>query len=761
MPAWPGFGRAALESLRPVGAMEGPSRRIPAMAMVNFIMRRILPVLLLAPAILSAQRAVPFTPGMVVTTNTRIAPGSYTAPATAGPVITVRGTRVTLDLRGVELVGTADRSRPDRFSGTAIVVDSGAHVTIRGGTVRGYKIAIHATGTTDLRLLDLDLSHNWKSHLFSGIEKESLIDWMSFHQNEHNEWLAKGAAIYLDGVTGGEVKGVTVRQGMNGLLMTRTDSMLVWNNDFSFNSALGIGMYRSSHNRIMHNRVDWNVRGYSHGFYNRGQDSAGLLMYEQSSHNVVAHNSVTHSGDGLFLWAGQHTMDTGEGGANDNLFYGNDFSHAPTNGIETTFSRNVFVNNRIEQNWHGVWGGYSWQSHFIGNQFKDNVEGIAIEHGQDNRITGNTFDGDTTAIRLWWNRIEPGDWGYPKHRDTRSRDYVILGNRFTNTRTAFRIDNTQGVAIRGNVIASADTLLRSAGDTARILVVPANGGRPAPVAIPREYVVPRLPGGIDAMIPTRAMRGRHTIIVDDWGPYDWQSPKLWPVGRSDAVPQRLRVLGPAGTWKLVALEGVVSVSAEAGRVGDTLTVVPTAGRERDWRVDLEYTGPRPFTTPFGERIAADTPWRFGWERFVPRVEWRVRFAPLDTVMPPFFEPPCNPDCPPGMLASYFDRTVATMDTTRLDLTWYRPPRPEVPQANVLTEAVGAVTLAPGRYLLRTISDDAVAVFVDGRVVIEDWAPGESHLKEAEFTAMGRHEFRVVHFQKDGWYELRLDIERVR
>ena len=27
-------------------------------------------------------------------------------------------------------------------------------------------------------------------------------------------------------------------------------------------------------------------------------------MYEQSSHNVVAYNSVTHSGDGLFLWAG-------------------------------------------------------------------------------------------------------------------------------------------------------------------------------------------------------------------------------------------------------------------------------------------------------------------------------------------------------------------------------------------------------------------------------------------------------------------------
>ncbi len=112
----------------------------------------------------------------------------------------------------------------------------------------------------------------------------------------------------------------------------------------------------------MHNRIDWCVRGYSHGFYNRGQDSAGLLMYEQSSRNMVAYNSITHGGDGLFLWAGQSTMDTGQGGSNDNLFQLNDFSHAVTNGIEATFSRNTFSRNRIDECWHGVWAGYSYGS---------------------------------------------------------------------------------------------------------------------------------------------------------------------------------------------------------------------------------------------------------------------------------------------------------------------------------------------------------------------------------------------------------------
>ncbi len=723
---------------------------------------RSLPLLLALPLVLPAQqRTEPFQPGMVITASTRIAPGSYLAPSGDAPAMTIRGTGITVDLRGVELVGTQDRFRPDRFAGTGIRVDGGERVTVRGGMVRGYKVAVIASGTRELRLLDMTLSHNWKPRLYSGVEKESLIDWLSYHQNEQREWLEKGAAIYLEDVHGGEIRGVAARQGMNGLLMTRTDSLLVWNNDFSYNSGLGVGMYRASDNRIMHNRIDYDVRGYSHGFYNRGQDSAGLLMYEQSCRNVVAYNSVTHGGDGLFLWAGQHTMDTGAGGANDNLFYGNDFSHAPTNGIEATFSRNAFVNNRVEQNWHGVWGGYSWESSWIGNRFKDNVEGIAIEHGQDNRITGNTFDGDTTAIRLWWNRIEPGDWGYPKHRDTRSRDVVVLGNEFTRVRTVLRFDNTQRLRYVGNVTTDIDTLLRPSGDTAGFVRDPSRNGRPAPVEIPPEYRVAKLAGGMDAMIPIGGRRGRNTIIVDEWGPYDWQSPKLWPVGRDDQSPQPLRILGPPGDWRVVDLQGVVSLSAESGKVGDTLTVVPTAGREDDWRVTLEYSGKKPFTDRFGESVPAGQPWRFAWGRFQPPIAWSVRFLPTDSVR--LFDQvigECPPRCGTDSSRVDFTRAVASLDTTRLDLTWYGPPKKAIPQSDVLTEARGTVTLARGRYLLRTISDDAVRVWVDGTLVLDDWNAGESHAKAASFASTGTPQaIRVLHWQKDGWYELRLDIER--
>jgi nitrous oxidase accessory protein NosD len=720
-----------------------------------------LPVLLAALATLagpaSAQaplRRVPFTPGMVVTRSMAILPGTYVVTGGDSAAITVRGDGVVLDLTGVDLVGNADAERPDAFSGVGLTVDGGERVTIRGARIRGFRTAILARGTRGLSLLDNDLSHNWRPRLYSGIEHESLVDWLSYHRNEADEWLRYGAGIYLAGVTGGEVRGNTVRQGMNGLLLTSTTGVKAWNNDFSFNSGLGIGLYRSSRNVVMHNRVDWNVRGYSHGFFNRGQDSAALLMYEQSSHNVVAHNSMTHSGDGLFLWAGQHTMDTGEGGSNDNLFYANDFSFAPTNGIEATFSRNAFVRNRVHGSWHGIWGGYSWQSVILDNDFSGNVEAIAIEHGQDNTIAGNRFDGDTTAIRLWWNRLEPSDWGYPKHRDTRSRNYRIDANRFTGNRVALRVDNTQAVRGSGNGVAGLDSLLVVRGDTAGWEVELRAGEAGPTVGVPESLTVAPLPGGLNALDDPQTRRGRESIIVHDWGPYDGLSPKLWPVGRSDESPLRLRVLGPPGRWRAVRRDGIATLSATTGRTGDTITLTPAAGREGDFAIELEYRGAAT-VSPFGVHAAAGSPVRFEWERFSPARAWRVRFVALDSAAP------VPSDTVAVRQALGTGREVAVLDTARLDLVWSRPPRPTIPRGRVLAEATASVRLATGRYRLRTIADDAIRVWIDGRLALDDWAPGESRVREVTVQLGGTHAIRVEHLQVDGWYELRVDVERER
>ena len=69
-----------------------------------------------------------------------------------------------------------------------------------------------------------------------------------------------------------------------------------------------------------------------------------------------------------------------------------------------------------------------------------------------------------------------------------------------------------------------------------------------------------------------------------------------------------------------------------------------------------------------------------------------------------------------------------------------------------------MTLPSGRYTLRAISDDGVRVWVDGRMVIDNWVPHEAKIDTATLGA-GRHDIRVEYYQLQGWTELRLDIVR--
>ena len=717
-------------------------------------MRRVLAIMLTAWAAaltgpLDARQAtVPLTAGMTLDRSARIRPGTYRLPSRTidQPALSVRGTGVTIDLTGVTIEGADPAADPDTFGGAGIAIEGSRGVTIRGGVIRGFKVGVLVRRAPALHLTGLDVSHNWKPRLRSGIEQEHAADWLSFHQNDRDEWLRYGAGIYVAESDDAEIDRVRAVQGMNGLLVTRSARLRIWNNTFSFLSGVGIGLYRTTDSRIMHNRIDWCVRGYSHGFYNRGQDSAALLMYEQSSRNIVAYNSMTHGGDGVFLWAGQSTMDTGQGGANDNLFYDNDVSHAVANGIEATFSRNTFVRNRIDDSWHGIWGGYSFESLIAENTFSGNTEGIAIEHGQQITIRDNTFTGGETAIRLWANATQDPAWGYPKTRDTRSRDYLIANNRFQGVVTAVNLLRTAGVRLGANVHRNVVSPLQQGANVVDVV----EGSIDAALAARPMAAFPTpapLAGAMNAKLRPGARRGRGTIIVDEWGPYDYLSPKLWPAGSPGERPLTLRALGPPGRWTLSSARGA-TVAAQSGPVPGEVVITPLAPMV-DFTVELEYTGAR-VVTPRGQISEAGRPLRFSYAMFDPAIEWTVNFWKFDRDSDPLAQP------------AAFAARLATPPARTLKL-----PRLAYANARSLGEgfttqvaavATGSVSLPPGEYDLVVTSDDGIRLWVDDQLVLEDWTihgPKDDRVP----IAAGPHRLRLEYFQNTGAAALHVKVVR--
>lgn len=773
-------------------------------------------------------------PGMVISKAMKFKPGEYLLASKDlnTPAITISGSNLTLDFSGVKLAGSSRNIDPDKRGGLGLLV-KGSNITIKNLTIRGYKVGLIARGVPGLKLIGCDFSYNWKQHLHSTLEREDTGDWMSYHKNENEEWLGYGASAYLKGCDGFEVKGCRSTGGQCGLMLVQSNKGVVWNNDFSFLSAVGIGLYRSSDNKIMHNRIDWCVRGYSHGVYNRGQDSTGVLIYEQSNRNVFAYNSGTHGGDGFFLWAGQSTMDTGEGGCNDNVLYGNDWSHSPANGIEATFSRNIFVNNLLLDSWHGVWGGFSYDNVVMGNWFGGNGESIAIEHGQRNEIAYNQFDKDWMSVYLWQNASVDPNWGYGKTRDIRNHGSKIHDNVIRGAfETALQLGTSDDIAIDHNLVQRSGMFMKLGGTLTAINVAnnqifgkleafpsgvtaanntfttggedakpidgtpmfrgggpnldveskmspeqyagqfrtnwdPTKQERMVPPLVAnflnaseagnalqamKKYFVAPLAGGMNAFLQTGSLRGRRYILVDEWGPYDFRRPILWPRSSTSSAGTtkiRFEVLGPNGVWAAKSAAGA-TLSTQNGSVPGWVEATLEPGAQ-DVRINLEYTGAAT-TDVFGRSTPAGKAVGFGFSQFRVPQNWEIKFFKWDASNDPRTKVK-------EFAVLILGDPFKAMQSDKLDFAGQIK---DVPGDHYATVAETPITLPGGEYDFELTTDDGARLYLDGKLLIEDaWkyqAPA-TYTRRVKVT-QGTHRIRVEHFQIDGYAALKFNIRPV-
>lgn len=122
------------------------------------------------------------------------------------------------------------------------------------------------------------------------------------------------------------------------------------------------------------------------------------------------------------------------------------------------------------------------------------------------------------------------------------------------------------------------------------------------------------------------------------------------------------------------------------------------------------------------------------------------------------DPRTEPDAFRHLLAT--GEPLVEVEVDRLEWLWYRPRMEGVPRERWALRAEGAVELPPGEYRIEAISDDAVRVWVDGRLAIDAWEPHESRVDVTQIAG-GRHDLAVEYYQVDGWVELSVNIQPIR
>jgi parallel beta-helix repeat protein len=620
---------------------------------------------------------------------------------------------------------------------------NGNNITIKNARINGFKVGIMARGCKNLKIINSDLSYNYRQHLHSNWLNEDISDWMSFHHNENDEWLRYGAGIYMKNCSKFKITSNIITNGQCGLMLVGCNDGEVSDNNFSFNSAIGVGMYRSSHNNVLHNKLDFNVRGYSDGFYNRGQDSGGLLVFEQCNSNVFAYNSTTHCGDGFFLWAGQTTMDNGTGGCNDNYIFKNDFSYAPTNGVEVTFSKNIIRDNIIKGCDHGIWGGYSWETSIIGNNISQNRIGIAIEQGQNNNISLNNFENNKQAgIKLWARKTQPADWRYAQKKDTRSRNYNLWENRFKNEFIAIDLALTENLTLYKNEYLNTKTRIRKDSSVGNLVQNPEFVTDSAAVSIP----VPEKWKTIGIPASTNPV-GRNQIRITEWGPYNFNYPILFLKKIDSNNYYYFDVLGPKGKWRLKNAKCLKDISINSGGFPAELIAQKNGD---DVALELEYYGP-PFTNQFGKKQPAGSPYIFSFRDYQPAINWKVSWFKWDAAHDP------NKDYDLFKTVLQGD-PVKKENSKNLNFTWWGAIGTALPADSFATVATSIINVKKGIYNVGVTADDLVKVYLDGKLLIDYWDAkkyvyDEDAHHDAEVELDGRHEIRIEHVENAGFATL--------
>jgi hypothetical protein len=275
---------------------------------------------------------------------------------------------------------------------------------------------------------------------------------------------------------------------------------------------------------------------------------------------------------------------------------------------------------------------------------------------------------------------------------------------------------------------------------------PITRGRTPGYRLPRL----RLPGRHEPVGARPQLRGRENILLDEWGPWDHESPLLRPAAGGSG--ERLfDLFGVAETPRVEIVRGAVTPRIEA-----------IAGRTNAWRLSLSAPAG---VAAFEARVIAP-----GFDR---TVTGTLVVARWDCV---FF--PWKADTDPREHLDAWRNLATAPEAVRasagaLDFPYgWGGPRDQAARLGdaIRGSAPGGdhfgmiartrLALPKGAWRVSTLSDDGIRVTMGGRRVIENWTWHGPTGDEGTFeqASDGEVDLEVEHFEIDGYSVLRLEIE---
>lgn len=570
------------------------------------MIKKILPILAFVFTLVHVQaQEKPLVKGMKITKSVKIKKALYKLDAFDSlnkAVIIIEGNDITVDFNNAVLKGSNLKKKPDEFFGTAIIIRNSERVTIRNLTARGYKVGLLADNAGSLTLENCNFSYNYRQQL----QSTTLQEERKHGDNESNDLLRYGAAIYLNNCDLAIIKNCKVTGGQNGLMMKDCDDALIYNNDFSFNSGFGLTMYRCNRNKVVYNKLNFNIRSHNNAAHYLGNTGAGILFPGQNNDNLFFKNAVTHNGTG-FLQFGSNQNDV-----NGNVLKENDFSYSAASGIELFYGSAKVFNNRLYECNTGLSGNYSSGNDIGGNRFRNNNIALAIANGQNNNIHHNIFFQDKEAIKLWGDKqkFSIGD-SLP---DVSSSNYAIVANSFNSNSVVYNLLGTDKLNIFNNTYADTTVVFQIGSGVTNIDSFP-NDELLVLLSNDSTITEPYVEKPQEVFKGSGQLAGQKNNIITEWGPYDFLSPRIWLTNPADTATGTMQfdIKGPKGKWKVKTYKGLDSLSAKTGQVPGVITAIKKPAASAEILIELEYTG-EAITTQFGDVIPKGKPFIFRFKK---------------------------------------------------------------------------------------------------------------------------------------------------